>query len=136
MSFNKKYLPKADVVFTVMFLNKQLCEKTLEAVMGERIELIDIVAECKNDLWKAALNSVYFDIKTQSVDGRIITLDLQRVYAKERTRNRTIYYACFFHLCIISLYFISNRNHAIPPFYDVLDYIIFLPRQYTFLIVK
>ena len=84
MSFNKKYLPKADVVFTVMFLNKQLCEKTLEAVMGERIELIDIVAECKNDLWKAALNSVYFDIKTQAVDGRIITLDLQRVYAKEQ----------------------------------------------------
>ena len=94
MSFHMEYLPKADVVFTVMFLNKELCEKTLEVILGEHIELIDIVAEYKNDLHKAALNSVYFDIQTRSVDNRIITLDLQRVYSKERIRKRTIYYAC------------------------------------------
>ena len=94
MSFHIEYLPKADVVFTVMFLNKELCEKVLEVIIGEHIELIDIVAEYKNDLHKAALNSVYFDIQTRSVDNRIITLDLQRVYSKERIRKRTIYYAC------------------------------------------
>jgi len=94
MSFNANYLPKSDVVFTVMFLNKELCEKTLEAITGEQIELIDIVAEYKNDLHKAALNSIYFDIKTRAVDGRIVTLDLQRVYSKGRIRNRTIFYAC------------------------------------------
>ena len=94
MGFHMEYLPKADVVFTVMFLNKELCEKVLEVIIGEHIELIDIVAEYKNDLHKAALNSVYFDIQTRSVDNRIITLDLQRVYSKDRIRKRTIYYAC------------------------------------------
>ena len=94
MSFHANYLPKSDVVFTVMFLNKELCEKTLEAITGEQIELIDIAAEYKNDLHKAALNSIYFDIKTRAVDGRIVTLDLQRVYSKDRIRNRTIFYAC------------------------------------------
>ncbi len=90
MSFNANYLPKSDVVFTVMFLS----EKTLEAIIGGQIELIDIAAEYKNDLHKAALNSIYFDIKTRAVDGRIVTLDLQRVYSKDRIRNRTIFYAC------------------------------------------
>ena len=94
MSFHANYLPKSDVVFTVMFLKKELCEKTLEAITGEQIELIDITAEYKNDLHKAALNSIYFDIKTRAVDGRIVTLDLQRVYSKDRIRNRTIFYAC------------------------------------------
>lgn len=92
--FNSKYLPKSDVVFTVMFLNKDLCERTLEIVTGEKIELKDIVAEYKNDIRKAALNSIFFDIRTESVDGRIITLDLQRKYSKNRIRKRTVYYAC------------------------------------------
>lgn len=94
MSFNENYLPKSDVVFTIMFLNKTLCEKTLNIILGETIELVDIVAESKNNLQKAALNSIYFDIKTQAKDGRIITLDLQRKYIKNRIRNRTVYYAC------------------------------------------
>ena len=94
MNFNKKYLPKSDVVFTVMFLNKELCERTLQAILGENIELVDIVAESKNDMHKAALNAIYFDIKTKAVDGRIVTLDLQRKYIKDRVRNRTVYYAC------------------------------------------
>ena len=94
MIVNEKYLPKSDVVFTVMFLNKELCEMTLRAILGEEIDLIDLVAEYKNDLHKAATNSIYFDIKTASKDGRIITLDLQRKYKKDRIRNRTVYYAC------------------------------------------
>ena len=94
MILNPKYLPKSDVVFTVMFLNKELCEKTLQLILGENIELVDIVAESKNDLHKAALNSIYFDIKTKAVDGRVVTLDLQRKYIKDRVRNRTVYYAC------------------------------------------
>ena len=94
MNFNKKYLPKSDVVFTVMFLNKELCERTLQAILGESIELVDIVAESKNDMHKAALNAIYFDIKTKAVDRRIVTLDLQRKYIKDRVRNRTVYYAC------------------------------------------
>ena len=94
MNFNKKYLPKSDVVFTVMFLNKELCERTLQAILGESIEWVDIVAESKNDMHKAALNAIYFDIKTKAVDRRIVTLDLQRKYIKDRVRNRTVYYAC------------------------------------------
>lgn len=94
MNFNSKYLPKSDVVFTVMFVNKDLCEKTLNVILGENIELIDTMVESKNDLHQAALNSIYFDVKTQAKDGRIITLDLQRKYDKNRIRNRTVYYAC------------------------------------------
>lgn len=63
MKFNPKYLPKSDVVFSVMFLNKELCEKTLEIILNEHIELVDVVNEFKNDLHKAALNSIYFDLK-------------------------------------------------------------------------
>lgn len=94
MSFNKLYLPKSDVVFSVMFLDKELCEKTLNIILGENIELINIVNEFKNDLYKAALNSIYFDVRTKTKDGRIITLDIQRQYIKNRIRNRTVYYAC------------------------------------------
>lgn len=94
MSFSSKYLPKADVVFTVMFLDKLLCEKTLQIILGEYIELDDVVAEAQNNFKNAALNSIYFDVKTHAKDGRIITLDLQRKYIKNRIRNRTIYYAC------------------------------------------
>ena len=36
MSFHMEYLPKADVVFTVMFLNKELCEKTLEVILDRK----------------------------------------------------------------------------------------------------
>lgn len=60
MNFNPNYLPKSDVVFTVMFLNRQLCEKVLATILDENIELIDIVAESKNDLHKAALNSIIY----------------------------------------------------------------------------
>lgn len=67
---------------------------TLAAVLDEPVELVDIIAEYKNDLHKAALSSTYFDVKTRTANRRIITLDLQRRYAKERVRNRTIYYAC------------------------------------------
>ena len=35
MNFDINYLPKSDVVFTVMFLNKELCERTLQAILGE-----------------------------------------------------------------------------------------------------
>lgn len=42
MSFHIEYLPKADVVFTVMFLNKELCEKVLEVIVGEHIELVEL----------------------------------------------------------------------------------------------
>lgn len=94
MEFNPKYLPKSDVVFSVMFLNKELCEKTLEIILNEHIELVDVVNEFKNDLRQAALNSIYFDVKTKAKDGRIITLDLQRQYLKKRVRYRTVYYAC------------------------------------------
>lgn len=93
MSFRPNYLLKSDVVFTIIFLNKELCEKTLETIIGEHIEFVDIAVEYKNDLHKTALNSIYFDIKTRAVDGRII-LDLQRVYNKDSIRNRTIFYAC------------------------------------------
>lgn len=71
-----------------------MCEITLNAILEEKIELIDIVSEAKNNLHQAALNSIYFDIKTQTLDGRIITLDLQRKFSKSRIRNRTVYYAC------------------------------------------
>lgn len=94
MELNKNYLPHSDVVFTVMFLNKTLCEKTLEIVLGESIELVDIVSESKNNLHLAAMNDIYFDIKTKAKDGRIVTLDLQRKYLKDRVRKRTVYYAC------------------------------------------
>ena len=33
-------------------------------------------------------------MKTKAVDGRIVTLDLQRKYIKDRVRKRTVYYAC------------------------------------------
>lgn len=94
MKLNTEYLPKNDLVFTVMFLEKNLCEKTLNAILGEEVHLIDVVAEAKNDLHKAALNSVYFDILTRDISGRILTLDLQRKYVKDRIRSRTVYYAC------------------------------------------
>lgn len=77
-----------------MFLNKNLCEAVLNVILGEKIELIDIVTEFKNNLKAAALNSIFFDIRTRTVDNKIVTFDLQRVYKKDKITNRTIYYAC------------------------------------------
>ena len=45
-----------------MFFDKALCEKTLQIILGEKIELVDAIAEAKNDLHKAALNAIYFDM--------------------------------------------------------------------------
>ena len=45
-------------------------------------------------LHKTVLNTICFDMKTKAVDGRIVTLDLQRKYIKDRVRKRTVYYAC------------------------------------------
>ena len=89
MSFHANYLPKSDVVFTVMFLKKELCEKTLEAITGEQIELIDIAAEYKNDLHKAALNSIYFDIKTRAVDGHPPRLN-NLIQTGQKQRHHTL----------------------------------------------
>ncbi len=45
-------------------------------------------------LHKTVLNTICFDMKTKAVDGRIVTLDLQRKYRKDRVRKRTVYYTC------------------------------------------
>lgn len=51
-------------------------------ILEEKVELIDIVAESKNDLHEAALNSIYFDIKTRATDGRIYTIRPSRTIFK------------------------------------------------------
>ncbi len=38
-------------------------------------------------LHKTVLNTICFDMKTKAVDRRIVTLDLQRKYRKDRVRN-------------------------------------------------
>jgi len=43
MSLNKKYLPRKDIVFTAMFLNKKLCEEVLNIVLDEKVELVGIL---------------------------------------------------------------------------------------------
>ena len=45
MNFNFQYLLKLDVVFRVIFFNKELCEKILKVIRKEHIELVDIVVE-------------------------------------------------------------------------------------------
>lgn len=91
---HEKFLPRADVVFSVMFFHKELFEKTIEVITEESIEVVGLEQEAKNDMKQALLNSIYFDMKATTTDGSIVTLDLQRRYQKERIRNRIVYYAC------------------------------------------
>lgn len=94
VQLNEKFLPRADVVFSVMFFHKTLFEKTIKIITGETVEVVGLVQEAKNEMKSALLNNVYFDMEAKTVDHRIITLDLQRKYQKERIRNRIVYYAC------------------------------------------
>ena len=91
---HEKFLPRADVVFSVMFFHKELFERTIEVITEESIEVVGLEQEAKNDMKQALLNSIYFDMKATTTDGSIVTLDLQRRYQKDRIRNRIVYYAC------------------------------------------
>ena len=93
--FNPKYPPSNDAVFGAIFSEKNIFEQTVSAVLGRPIMLVDEpIAQAFNNAKNAALNSIRFDILGKGTDKVDYSIDMQRVYNKERLHARTVYYAC------------------------------------------
>jgi len=92
ITVNTEYLPASSVVFSMVFRNKILAEITIRSVVNEDISIIDPLVEHRNDLQKAIESSIWFDVFLKDMLERVFTLDMQRIYNKQRNRNREVYY--------------------------------------------
>jgi len=93
--YNQKFRPANDIVFAIMFGDKNMFTRLARAVTGEEIELLDKVrtqAELRED---AILSSIRFDTYAELIDDKgIITLDMERSKYKEiRLKRRPVFYA-------------------------------------------
>ena len=92
--YNKQFRPASDVVFSIMFGDSSMFIRLARAVIGEEIELLDVVrtqAELRED---AILASIRFDTYAElKKDKGIITLDMERSKYKARLIRRPVFYA-------------------------------------------
>ena len=93
ITVNTAYLPANDRVFTIMFHAKHLSETVIRALVGEKVSIMDPLAEHRNDLLKAIESSIRVDIYLKDILGNVYTLDMHRYYFKKRNRSRLVYYA-------------------------------------------
>jgi len=95
--FKEKWRPANDVVFSIMFADRHLFQKLLQAVLGKDAQLTadpySQVALREN----AQLNSIRFDVfsKDAVVDGAaaLCSMDMQRKYWTKNIKRRVVYYA-------------------------------------------
>ncbi|MCL2387663.1 MAG: PD-(D/E)XK nuclease family transposase [Defluviitaleaceae bacterium] len=92
ITVNTEYLPANAKIFSIMFLNKELAEATIQAVIGEKISIVAPMVEHRSDLFKAIHASIWLDVYLKGEDARVFTLDMQRLYLRTRSRNRNAYY--------------------------------------------
>jgi predicted transposase/invertase (TIGR01784 family) len=96
MEFNidSKYLPRHDVVFSIVFSKASLFTALVRAVTGDAFEIDgDPHSQAMRRGDDAMLNSIRFDMMGKSLDDRLYTVDIQRKYSYDRQVRRSVYYA-------------------------------------------
>lgn len=94
IKFNEKYPPRHDLIFSIMFEDKNLFTLLLKSVTGHTIETEEVISQASITPDNINESYIRFDTYAQDKDGTIYSMDLQNTYVEELLKNRTIYYAC------------------------------------------
>lgn len=94
INLNKKYLPANDVVFSIMFESIPMFTNLLDAVTGDKHNIVSVVSQASRYNENVDEKTIRFDTRGVDINGKIFTLDMQRSYLVVRHKKRTVYYGC------------------------------------------
>jgi predicted GNAT family acetyltransferase len=92
--FNEQFPSASDVVFGLMFEERELLEPLIESVTGKPHTLTTISAQLHIRDELTLSTATRFDIASESMDNWSFAVDMQRRLSLERNRARTVYYMC------------------------------------------
>jgi predicted transposase/invertase (TIGR01784 family) len=93
--YHQRYSPSKDVVFAVIFGQRELFCKLAKAVTGDEVKLDnDPHTQATLNEGDVLLNQIRFDTFALAQNKKFYSLDMQRSYKRARQERRTIYYAC------------------------------------------
>ena len=92
--FSKEYPPRNDVVFSIMFGERDLFARLLKTVTGHELQSKDVFSQANVKPENVEHNYIRFDTYSRETDGTIYSLDMQKKKMKKLVRNRTVYYSC------------------------------------------
>ena len=91
---NSKFLPKNDVIFSIMFADKELFSQLLTSVIGEPVDPIEVISQANITKENTEHNNIRLDTYAVEPSGRSLSADMQNTYSQQYIENRTVYYAC------------------------------------------
>ena len=95
LHYHNHFCPPNDVVFAVMFVDRDLFRRLISSVTGSEVDIKGKVYSQatlrEND---PLLNSIRFDTFTETHNDQYYTADIQRSYEESRLKRRTIFYTC------------------------------------------
>ena len=95
IQINEKFLPRHDLIFSIMFEDVYLFTLLLKAVTGHQITTEKVYSQASVTPENIFGSYIRFDnFSSDEKDGTLYSLDLQNTYAEELLKNRTIFYAC------------------------------------------
>ena len=95
LNYHKKFFPSNDVVFAVVFGERDLFCQLVSAVTGEDVDIVgNPYTQATLRERNALLESIRFDTFAQATNNKFFTVDIQRSYKEARLKRRTVFYAC------------------------------------------
>ena len=91
---NSRFLPKNDVIFSIMFADKDLFSQLLTSVIGEPVNPIEVISQANITKENTEHNNIRLDTYAVEPSGRSLSADMQNTYSQQYIENRTVYYAC------------------------------------------
>jgi hypothetical protein len=95
LNFHEHFSPSHDVVFGIMFSDRDLFCRLVFAATGDKIEIEnDPLTQATLQEKDVLLNKIRFDILSHEQNKKIYSLDMQRTYTKAQQERRIVFYAC------------------------------------------
>jgi hypothetical protein len=95
INFDKHFCPANDVVFSIVFSDRNLFARLIHAVTGKDIKILgNVVTQATLREDDPLLESIRFDTFAESSGGVYYTADMQRSFDEAKQARRTIFYAC------------------------------------------
>ena len=91
---NPKFLPRNDVIFSIMFADRELFSQLLTSVIGEPVNPIEVISQANITKENTEHNNIRLDTYAVEPSGRSLSADMQNTYSRQYIENRTVYYAC------------------------------------------
>ena len=93
--YDDHFCPSNDVVFSIVFSEKQLFVRLCSAVHGEEITLDgEPLSQATTRPKNVLLRRIRFDVLGVADNGQMFTIDMQRRYTKGRLERRAAFYMC------------------------------------------